>query len=454
MSRLGNRNNESSADYRGNSRGFMQDMVFSIFASLLSFLAVRWISEPIPHFTTILAKWLVASLVGSILALLSTNFHKALPRYVGFAAASRIILGVVIKDVVLALAMAFGFVKLPSTALSAVAILADFVFTIFLLLYLRRLYESFRREEKMVKSNASRKMTLIRGVSQKAVDMANELQTEGDYDVVGFISSDPHLDGSLIGNRMVYYCKDQSDLDKLVWRLGGIDCVFFTNEVITGGPSDNQTDSKQEKDTTKLEEVENMAKPQAFIKRSFDVVVSAILMVLLSPIILVCAIAVKLEDGGPVIFNQERIGQNGMPFYIHKFRSMRVDAEKNGAALAQGEEDDRLTNVGRFLRAHHLDELPQLWNVFMGDMSFVGYRPERQYYIDRIVERNPRYVYLYQIKPGVTSFATLYNGYTDTLDKMLVRLDLDLYYLRKRSIWFDLEIMGLTFLSVFSGKKF
>ena len=110
--------------------------------------------------------------------------------------------------------------------------------------------------------------------------------------------------------------------------------------------------------------------------------------------------------------------------------------------------------MGAFLRAHHLDELPQLWNVFKGDMSFIGYRPERQYYIDMIMDRNPRYRYLYQIRPGVTSYATLFNGYTDTMEKMLTRLDLDLYYLRNHSILFDIKVLGLTFLGILSGRKF
>jgi lipopolysaccharide/colanic/teichoic acid biosynthesis glycosyltransferase len=134
---------------------------------------------------------------------------------------------------------------------------------------------------------------------------------------------------------------------------------------------------------------------------------------------------------------------------------MRVDAERDGApALYSGEDDPRLTRTGRFLRAHHLDELPQFWNVLRGDMSFIGYRPERRFYIDQIMACNARYRYLYQIRPGVTSYATLYNGYTDTLEKMLTRLDLDLYYLRNHSVWFDLKVLGLTFLSIVSGKKF
>ena len=150
-----------------------------------------------------------------------------------------------------------------------------------------------------------------------------------------------------------------------------------------------------------------------------------------SPLFLICYIAVKREDGGPAIFKQERIGRFGRPFYIYKFRSMRLDAEKMGPALYRGGKDKRLTKVGKFLREHHLDELPQLWNVFCGQMAFIGPRPERKYFIDQIMEHDARYVFLYQIRPGVTSYATLYNGYTDTMDKMLRRLRYDLFYLQQ-----------------------
>ena len=189
-------------------------------------------------------------------------------------------------------------------------------------------------------------------------------------------------------------------------------------------------------------------------KRLLDMFAALACMVIFSPLFLICYMAVKREDGGPAIFRQERIGRFGRPFYIYKFRSMRVDAEKDGPALYQHENEKRMTRVGKFLREHHLDELPQLWNVVRGDMAFIGPRPERKYYIDQILQRDPRYVYLYQIRPGVTSYATLYNGYTDTMDKMLRRLELDLYYLEHRSWWFDAKILLLTFINIVFGKKF
>ena len=189
------------------------------------------------------------------------------------------------------------------------------------------------------------------------------------------------------------------------------------------------------------------------MKRVIDLVISACCLVVFSPLLLVCYLAIKL-GGGPAIYKQERIGKGGKPFFIYKFRSMVVDAEKEGEELLQQDDDPRLTKTGRFLRNHHLDELPQLWNVFKGDMAFVGPRPERKYYIDQIMQRDPRYIFIYQVRPGVTSYATLYNGYTDTMEKMLRRLELDLHYLKHRSLWFEAKLIVFTFINMATGKKF
>ena len=191
-------------------------------------------------------------------------------------------------------------------------------------------------------------------------------------------------------------------------------------------------------------------------KRLFDMFSSFVALLVFSPLFLICTILVRREDGGPAIYKQERIGRFGRPFYIYKFRTMRLDAEAMGPQLSHGggDNDPRLTKIGKFLRSHHLDELPQLWNVFIGDMAFVGPRPERKFYIDQIIEHDKRYEYLYQIRPGVTSYATFYNGYTDTMEKMLRRLEYDLYYLGHRSWRFDIEILWKTFFGIIFGKKF
>ena len=189
------------------------------------------------------------------------------------------------------------------------------------------------------------------------------------------------------------------------------------------------------------------------LKRAFDVLVALCGLLVFSPAFVVLYFVIRHEDGGPAIFRQERIGRGGRPFMLYKFRSMTVTAEKDRPALyVKG--DKRLTRVGRFLREHHLDELPQLWNVLKGDMSVVGYRPERQFFVEKIMAVNPDYERLYEMRPGLFSSATLYNGYTDTLEKMLERLRMDLEYLENWNLWLDIKIIFLTSMSIITGKKF
>lgn len=190
------------------------------------------------------------------------------------------------------------------------------------------------------------------------------------------------------------------------------------------------------------------------VKRSFDMVASVTGLVVFFPAFLVIGACIRHEDHGPVIFKQERIGYHGKSFTLYKFRSMTVTAEADGTPILCQKWDKRLTRVGRFLREHHLDELPQLWNVLKGEMSFVGPRPECRFFVDRIRPINPDYELLYRLRPGLFSTATLYNGYTDTMEKMLERLRMDLYYLAHQSLWLDLKIIFLTVFSILIGKKF
>ncbi len=193
----------------------------------------------------------------------------------------------------------------------------------------------------------------------------------------------------------------------------------------------------------------------AGVIRVLDCVVAMMCLVVFSPVLVACAILIWCEDRGPVIYKQERVGYKGRPFYIYKFRTMHVNAEESGPQLAQPDDaDTRLLRIGRVLRKHHLDEFPQFWNVVRGDMAFVGPRPERAFYIRRIMEHDARYERLYAVRPGVTSFATIYNGYTDTMEKMLRRLELDLYYLEHRSLFFNARILWLTFYKIFTGRVF
>ena len=190
---------------------------------------------------------------------------------------------------------------------------------------------------------------------------------------------------------------------------------------------------------------------QRLLKRAFDLVGSLLALILLSPLMGIIALLIYREKSGPILYRQERIGRGGKPFNILKFRTLPVDHETHGPSLSahcQG-----ATPLMRALRDHHLDELPQLWNILMGDMSFVGPRPERKFYIDKIMAQNPDYAYLYCMRPGLTSWATVCNGYTDTMEKMLIRLQMDLCYLQKRSLWTDFKIILTTANYIINGKK-
>ncbi len=436
--------------YEGSGIILLQDVALSIAASLLSVLMVRWISEPIPSYTTLVLNWLGCSLAGSLLAFLFSGSHKVVRRWATVQSSARLIEAVAIKEAVLVLVLILGLVRFPSMALDAVAILTDTMLTGILLIYIRFAARMFSHSEvKKVKQAAARMNALVMGTDAEAVQLARELSKE--YNIVGFLTDNPSMAGRVIADTIVYHCASDEEREALEWRLGGVDCIFFPKNRGKKTPGQSQG-NRAEKDKTIIRD--GMSRAGQAFKRSFDVLLSGILLILFSPVAALCALAIKLEDGEPILYRQERIGKDGRPFFILKFRSMRTDAEADGARLYAGDDDPRLTRVGAFLRQHHLDELPQLWNVFKGDMSFIGYRPERQCYIDKIMAQNPRYRYLYQIRPGVTSYATLYNGYTDTLEKMLTRLDLDLYYLRNHSLLFDARVLGLTFLGIVSGKKF
>lgn len=197
-----------------------------------------------------------------------------------------------------------------------------------------------------------------------------------------------------------------------------------------------------------------MGSIQRGIKRALDFTMAVFGLILLSPIFAIISVLMKCQGNGPIFFRQTRIGYKGKPFVILKFRTMSSIVEENKPQLMAKTNCKNSTPLERFLREHHLDELPQLWNVLIGDMSLVGPRPERKYFIDKIMEHTDLYSVVYKMRPGLTSEATLYNGYTDTMEKMLKRLEMDINYFERRSLWLDFKIIIKTFLNIVSGNKF
>jgi len=190
---------------------------------------------------------------------------------------------------------------------------------------------------------------------------------------------------------------------------------------------------------------------QANLKRISDVIFASFVLVLGMPFFLCIAAIIKLGSKGPVLFKQERIGKDGLPFNIYKFRSMYTDAEKNGPALSK-EGDSRITPFGRFLRKSRIDEFPQFYNVFIGDMSLVGPRPERQYFIDQIVQIAPHYKHLNKVRPGITSLGQVKYGYAQNVSEMVERLKYDILYIENMSFAMDLRILLYTILVMVQGR--
>lgn len=189
---------------------------------------------------------------------------------------------------------------------------------------------------------------------------------------------------------------------------------------------------------------------QKNLKRVIDVLASTIAIILLIPVYITLAVGVKLSSKGPILYSHERIGRYGKPFTIYKFRSMSTDAEKNGPALSS-KNDSRITKFGKFMRKSRLDEFPQFFNVLFGDMSLVGPRPERQFFIDKITEKAPHYLHLHKVRPGITSWGQVKYGYAENVEQMIERLKYDIIYLENMSLYLDFKIMIYTVKTIVQG---
>ena len=203
---------------------------------------------------------------------------------------------------------------------------------------------------------------------------------------------------------------------------------------------------------TPLLEVSHELMPiwQANLKKLLDLVISVLAVIVLLPLEIFLILGVKFSSPGPLFYKQERIGRYGKPFKIIKFRSMHVDAETNGPELSS-KNDPRVTRFGQFMRKHRLDEIPNFLNVLRGEMSLVGPRPERKYYIDKITQQAPHYTHLQKVKPGITSWGQVKYGYAENVEQMVRRLRYDILYVENMSLFVDFKILFYTILTIFRG---
>lgn len=190
---------------------------------------------------------------------------------------------------------------------------------------------------------------------------------------------------------------------------------------------------------------------ESFLKRIIDITCSTLALIILSPILTIIAIAVKISSNGPIFYCQERIGHHKQSFKIIKFRSMYLDAEKN-TPLLSSENDNRITTLGKVMRKYRIDELPQFYNVLIGEMSLIGPRPEREFFAKQILLKAPHYKLIYKVKPGITSWGMVKFGYAENIDQMIERLKYDIIYLENLSLLNDFKVLVLTIFIVLQGR--
>lgn len=316
--------------------------------------------------------------------------------------------------------------------------------------------------------------TLIIGLSSSSISLAQRLNSNSSsmgFDVIGFVS----VTGYSPVTTPPYPVYDLSDLENVIRDLGVTRLIVMPHRngmqstmrllnslfpyglpIFISADIMHMVSGRVPYNNIKGEPLINIASPafspsSASIKRFFDIVISVICLIVLLPFLIITAIVIKIDTRGPILYRQERIGYLKRPFKIYKFRSMKADAEENGPALSSAS-DPRVTRVGRFMRRYRIDELPQFVNVLRGEMSLVGPRPERQYYIDLISKQAPYFSLIHQVRPGITSLGMVKFGYASTVDEMVKRLQYDILYLENASLRMDLKIMFYTIKTVLTGK--
>ena len=318
--------------------------------------------------------------------------------------------------------------------------------------------------------------TLIIGDNEKAIQLFHDLENEqksSGHIIKGFVSLDIKKHFKL--EEFIPYLGDCNDIKKIIEEYS-IEDVIIAIESSEHSKIENILNYLEDIDVfikiipdvydilsgtvkmnsilgTPLIEVNHKLQTHSefLIKKTIDFVLSFFIILIFSPIFIICAILVKLSSEGPIIYKQKRLGQYGKVFNIYKFRSMYIDAEKDGPQLSS-KSDNRVTSWGRIMRKIRLDETPQFFNVLFGDMSFVGPRPERDFFAKQILEKAPHYKHIYKVKPGITSWGMVKFGYAENVDEMLERLKYDILYIENMSLLIDLKIMIHTILIILEGR--
>jgi len=318
--------------------------------------------------------------------------------------------------------------------------------------------------------------TLIIGEGEKALELYNELQAQvksQGYRIVGYVETDSkssnNLNGviSCLGNvKSVISIIKENNIEEVLLALDNTNnknMLKLINEILSLNVIIKAIPSLYDYLTGRVKMSEILGAPlfkislqlmppwQVKVKQLMDYVLAFLAIVILSPLILVLCIIIKLTSKGPIIHKQERVGQYGKPFTLYKFRSMYLNAENNGPALSS-KKDNRVTPLGRFMRKTRLDEIPNFFNVLKGEMSLVGPRPERQFFIDQIISIAPHYIHLQKVKPGITSWGQVKFGYAENVNQMVERLKYDLLYIDNMSLVVDIKIIIYTLITVFRGK--
>jgi exopolysaccharide biosynthesis polyprenyl glycosylphosphotransferase len=337
----------------------------------------------------------------------------------------------------------------------------------FVLTYLPRLFITLDGLNKIKRGKWALQI-LIMGVGANAKKIAAHLSETG-YSILGFVSEAKEAEITIPSEKLLGFLDDMPEIvqanriDEIVVALESndnkVDILYHLYrykcpvkiladkstllskvniKTIRGLPLIDVTDN-------------NFSEAAKNIKFWIDKCIAALALLLLSPVFLYIIRRVKIDSPGPVVFKQERIGYRGKPFMMYKFRTMYMGSEDNGPLLSS-DSDGRITPFGRFMRKYRLDELPQFWNVLKGDMSLVGPRPERRYFIDQIVKKAPYYYLLHNVRPGITSLGMVKYGYACNVDEMIERLEYDMLYYENMSLVLDLTILVYTVKTVITGK--